>query len=132
MNYKLLKESVEMSDLTKTYIADELQISRNTLDAILNGQTDARVSHIEKLAALLNIEVTAFFDGRTGNVTAVGTHAKAAGRDLNIGSNTRMALRIAKLEGELATAKSLAQERKEMLDTLRPLVQHLSQQNAPK
>lgn len=132
MNYKLLKESVEMSDLTKTNIAEQLQISRNTLDAILNGQTDPRVSHIEKLAALLNIEVTAFFDGRTGNVTAVGTHAKAAGRDLNLGTNTRMALRIAKLEGELATAKSLAQERKEMLDTLRPLVQHLSQQNAPK
>lgn len=129
MNYNLLKEMVKNSDLTKSHIAQQLGVSRNTLDTILNGSPSTRVQHVEQICQLLNVNINVFFDGGSGKVTAIGTGAKAAGRDItwnsNNGNNTKLLLRIKELEGKLETADALAEERKATLDAVLPIVQSM-------
>ena len=103
MDYNLLSQSVGSSNLTKREIAQGLGISRNTLDAILNGKTDARVSYIEQIAQMIGVKPAIFFDGSDVAVMSIGNKdSNIAGRDLNLGTaNTKLLLRIKELETKL-------------------------------
>jgi len=65
-NTKLLKERVQQSGLKKNYIASALGMSRPTLNAYLEGKAEFRVSHMNILCALLDIDTeqreAIFFD----------------------------------------------------------------------
>ena len=129
MDYNLLNQSVSSSNLTKREIAQGLGISRNTLDAILNGKTDARVSYIEQIAQMIGVKPAIFFDSSDVAVTSIGNKdSNIAGRDLNLGTaNTKLLLRIKELETKLEAIEHLANERKEMLDFIMPLVRNFSE-----
>ena len=129
MDYNLLSQSVGSSNLTKREIAQGLGISRNTLDAILNGKTDARVSYIEQIAQMISVKPAIFFDGSDVAVMSIGNKdSNIAGRDLNLGTaNTKLLLRIKELETKLEAMEHLANERKEMLDFIMPLVRNFSE-----
>lgn len=131
MNYQLLSEMVENSDLTKTQIASNLGVSRNTLDTILKGSPNTRVTHIEQICEMIQLNIAQLFDGSKGNVTAVGTHAKASGGNMQInsnnGNNVKLLLKIKELEGKLATAEALAEERKSNLEMFKTLAEKIGQ-----
>ena len=129
MDYNLLSQSVGSSNLTKREIAQGLGISRNTLDAILNGKTDARVSYIEQIAQMIGVKPAMFFGGSDVSVMSSGNKdSNIAGRDLNLGTaNTKLLLRIKELETKLEAMEHLANERKEMLDFIMPLVRNFSE-----
>ena len=129
MDYNLLSQSVGSSNLTKREIAQGLGISRNTLDAILNGKTDARVSYIEQIPQMIGVKPALFFDGSDVAVMSIGNKdSNIAGRDLNLGTaNTKLLLRIKELETKLEAMEHLANERKEMLDFIMPLVRNFSE-----
>lgn len=55
-NIRLLKEKIKRSGLKKNHIAKELGMSRQTFNAYLEGKMEFRVSHMNILCALLNID----------------------------------------------------------------------------
>lgn len=61
MNFKKLSLLVEKSNLGKARIANRCGISRTTLDNVLSG-ADAKISTIEKIAEVLGVSVTEFYD----------------------------------------------------------------------
>lgn len=130
MNYDILRKSVQDSNLTKSKLASELGIARNTLDNILNGTGDPRVSLIEKLAKLVKLRPAMLFDGVESYVCSIGTGSTAAGRDVNYGrSNTKLLIKVKELEARLSAAEELAQERKKTIDLLFPLVSNFQCRN---
>lgn len=54
-NTKLLKDKIQQSGLKKSYIANELGMSRQTFSTYIEGKAEFRVSHINILCALLDI-----------------------------------------------------------------------------
>ena len=55
-NTRLLKEKIKKSGLKKNHIAKELGMSRATFKTYLDGEMDFRVSHMNILCALLDID----------------------------------------------------------------------------
>lgn len=56
LNRKLLADVIQQSGMKKSYIAQRLGLSRQTLRACLAGRSEFRVSHINTLCDLLQIE----------------------------------------------------------------------------
>lgn len=61
MNINKLNEILNSSKLNKIQIAEKCNISRTTLDNVLSG-ADAKISTIESLAKVLDVQVGILFD----------------------------------------------------------------------
>lgn len=62
MNISKIRELVDESKLSKVQIAEKCGFTRKTLENIMNGEVDAKISSIEALANALGVEVGYFFD----------------------------------------------------------------------
>lgn len=54
-NKKLLEEAIQQSGLKKSFIAQQLGMSRPTFNAYLKGKAEFRVTHMNILCDLLRI-----------------------------------------------------------------------------
>jgi len=104
MDVSKLKKLVEICGFSKQTIADKCNISRPTLDNVLNG-SDAKISTIESLASFFNVPVGYFFDLRGVNQTFKGDSNIVVGRDNN--GNIAVAECQDKLEDALMEIKHL-------------------------
>jgi plasmid maintenance system antidote protein VapI len=52
---KLLAQAIDDSGLKKSFLAEKLGISRQSLTSLLNGQTEFKASQIHTLTALLGL-----------------------------------------------------------------------------
>lgn len=55
MNYDLLKETINKTGRTLTFVAQELGIERASLYNKLEGKTEFKISEIRKITDLLNL-----------------------------------------------------------------------------
>ncbi|WP_071145724.1 helix-turn-helix domain-containing protein [Bacteroides ihuae] len=117
-----LKKLVEMSGLSKQVIAEKCEISRPTLDNVLNG-SDAKISTIESLASFFNVPVGHLFGTSNVNQTFNGESNVVVGRDNN--GNIAIAKCQDELEDakiELAHAKQLIKEKDKQLEEKERLI----------
>jgi plasmid maintenance system antidote protein VapI len=54
-NTALLEQAINDSGLKKSFLAEKLGISRQSLTSLLNGQTEFKASQIHALTALLGL-----------------------------------------------------------------------------
>lgn len=120
MDYQLLNERVKKSHLTKTEIANNMSISRTTLDAILNGSQTTRIIQLEQLCDIVKCDIRDLFQPLSESETN-------ANRTDN--KYKKLQKRIGELEERLRIIEAIANERKEVLDTLLPYFRSLTQQN---
>lgn len=66
MNTKRIMDIITSSKLSKVDIVSRMNVSRTTLDNLLNG-ADVKVSTIENLANVLGVDVSTFFEN--SNIT---------------------------------------------------------------
>lgn len=66
MNTKRIMDIITSSKLSKVDIVSRMNVSRTTLDNLLNG-ADVKVSTIENLAKVLGVDVSTFFEN--SNIT---------------------------------------------------------------
>ena len=55
-NIELLEHKIQQSGLKKGFLAEKLGVSRTTMNALLSGKNDFKISQVQTLCELLGIE----------------------------------------------------------------------------
>lgn len=75
--YKNIKKIRELKNLTREYVADELQMSTSGYGKIERGEVDLTVSKLIKIANVLDVSIEFIFKFDVSNLFDSGYNKKA-------------------------------------------------------
>ena len=119
-NLQLIKTLAERQKMPITELAERAGISEQQIHLMVRTNS-TKITTLEKIASILEVPVTVFFDEGRGGVTVKATdHSQAAGRDLHVATDDAlMAERVKHLEAMLKEKDERISELKERIEDLK-------------
>lgn len=103
-----LKEKLETSGYTMTFIAEKIGVKPQTLNSYFNAE-DVRTGTIEKLSSCLNLPIAYFYGESFGNVSTMSgnNNTSVAGNSNTVGRSDDILLQLLKSKDDQLTRAQL-------------------------
>lgn len=119
MDGKTLKEKIRLTGKSQRQIAELLGITPQSVNAILSA-SDVRSGTIEKLANVLHLPISFFYEDATVWVTKAEASGEGSGAsvegDVNIGDSAVLKERIKSLEGIIEQQKVIIEGKEKQIN----------------
>jgi transcriptional regulator with XRE-family HTH domain len=97
-----IKQLVKLKKITYQEFADELDISRQTVNNWFKGRSNISIPHLKKIASYFGVPVSYFFDETPSGVSNVVNN----GHNSNVIAGSNIQITLAKKESEIELLKA--------------------------